>query len=121
MRHKPPVTRTGNTRKLMVADVELYVTVNPDERGYPREMFCKVAVRSETECKVCAERGSMLQGMTDRLCTFISLYLQCEDSKPETAVQHLRHQRFPPLGIVGQPKSIADALAVVLEEYVPST
>ncbi len=97
---KPPTTRLGRTHKFTVGSSDLYITVNRDEQGNIIEVFAK------------ATDG--LQGHMDIACRLASLAIQGRGDVA-TVIRHLRGDRTPPCGTVGQPTSIYDALARVLE------
>ena len=97
MRQRLPATRKGKTHKIQMAEAcTLYVTVNTDKDGNPREMFIK------------ADNG--FQGWCDVLAETASLYLQCEDGKWETLMRHWRGHRFEPEGGFREGSSIPDSI-----------
>lgn len=98
-KRKPPVTRTGKTHTMQVADVEMHITVNKDSGGHILEVFAK------------ASHGE--QGSADMVCKMISLGLQ-NRLDVDTVIRHMRGDRTPPCGCVGQPTSIYSAIAEVL-------
>jgi len=93
--------RGGITRKIRVGKVELYVTLNVDSSGTPREMFVK------------STEG--WQGWGDTLALTASLAMQ-HGCPLETIMWKWRGMKFEPHGIVGQGTSIPDAIARVLLE-----
>lgn len=94
-RMRLPTTREGHTHKVKCGGVTLYVTINADATGEPREMFIK------------ADEG--WQGWGDVLAETASLYLQRGGTIAEL-FQHWRGHRFDPQGI-GQGTSMPDAIA----------
>ena len=103
MRQRLPATRKGKTVKIEIADqCTLYITVNTDKDGNPREMFIKASAGWNGWCDALAETAS--------------LYLQCEDSKWSTLMRHWRGHRFVPEGGIGQGSSIVDAIARAMED-----
>ena len=100
-RRKPETTRHGLTRKMTLAKVEVYATLNRDKDGRPIELFAK------------ATEG--WQGWVDVLCETASLAMQygCPLS---VLARHWRGHRFPPDGIAGEGSSVPDAIARWLEE-----
>jgi len=100
VRVRPPTTRAGRTSKITVGAVTLYLTLNRAADGALIEVFGK------------ADEG--YQGQLDGLCIVTSLALQ-HGCPSELIARHLRHRRYPPYGIAGQPCSISDALARALE------
>lgn len=98
-----PTTRRGRTHKMQVGVVTLYITVNRDDSGNVREVFCK------------ADEGH--QAEADGLAELSSLLLQ-HDCPPEKLVRHLRFRRYEPHGFAGQPCSISDAIGRAIEEEV---
>ena len=107
MRQRLPATRPGMTHKIKLADqVTLYVTVNTDKHGTPREMFIK------------ADQG--WQGWCDVLAETASLYLQCSGSEWATLMRHWRLHRFDPQAI-GKGNSIPDAISRAMEEEQKAT
>ena len=105
-RAKLPSKRHGTTRKFAVDMVRLYVTINRDHRGRICEMFAK------------ATHGH--QPHMDGICLFASLAMQ-HGAEPQDIAAKLRHTRHEPAGIVGQPKSLTDALGVALEAEITAT
>ena len=102
MRQRLPATREGKTVKIKLADqVTLYVTINTDGAGRPREMFIK------------ANKG--WQGWCDVIAETASLYLQCDGSEWSTLMCHWRGHRFDPQAI-GKGASIPDAIARAMED-----
>ena len=102
MRQRLPATRKGKTVKIEIADqCTLYITVNTDKDGNPREMFIKASAGWNGWCDALAETAS--------------LYLQCEDSKWSTLMRHWRGHRFDPQAI-GKGSSIVDAVARAMED-----
>lgn len=99
-RKRLPTTREGQTHKIECGPVTMYVTINVDEDGFPREMFVK------------ADEG--WQGWCDVLAETASLYLQRGGTLPELC-RHWRGHRFEPSGIAGQGSSLVDAIARRLE------
>ena len=97
-----PDTRRSITEKVQVGMVKLLLTVGFDEAGVPREMFSKV--------------GDGHQGQVDGLCILVSLCLQY-DVPVGVLVKHLRHRKYAPEGIAGQPCSLSDAVGMVLEKH----
>ena len=101
MRQRLPATRPGETKKVEVGPVTLYITINRDADGAIREVFAK------------ADQGE--QPHADGLAELTSLLLQY-NCPVKTVVQHLRYRRYEPSGCIGQPCSISDAIGMVLEE-----
>ena len=99
---KPPVTRKGRTHKQQIGQITAYVTVNRDAHGHIIEVFAK---------------ADALRGHLDMACRLMSLGLQRRADVP-TIVRHMRGDRTEPCGIAGQPTSIYDALARVLQAEV---
>ena len=99
-RQRLPDVRRGKTHKLKVGACTLYLTVNPSADGSPLEIFGK------------ADEGH--QGEVDGLCILASLALQY-GCPAATIARHLRHRRYSPEGIAGQPCSLSDAIGRVLE------
>jgi len=95
-----PATRYGRTHKVMVGPCSVYVTANTDATGALGELLAK------------ADEGN--QGVADGLCDLASLAIQ-HGAAPATVARHLRHHRYPPEGFAGQPKSISDAIGLVIE------
>jgi len=101
-RQRLPDLRRGKTHKVQVGLCTLYLTVNASAAGLPLEVFGK------------ADEGH--QGEVDGLCILASLALQ-HGCPAETIARHLRHRRYPPHGIAGQPCSLSDAIGRVLEAH----
>lgn len=99
------MTRRGGTTTVHVGAVTLHVTVNRSADGAPFEVFAKAD-------------PFVHQGECDGLCILTSLALQ-HGCPAETIVKHMRHRRYAPEGMAGQPKSISDAIALVLETPFP--
>ena len=97
---KPPTTRKGRTHKIQVGPITAYLTVNRDTHGNIIEIFAK-------------SDGGM-QGHLDNVCRAYSLGFQ-KRCDVRTAIRHLRGDRTEPVGCVGQPTSVYDAIAVELE------
>jgi len=97
---KPPVTRRGQTHKIAVGPTTAYFTINRDERGNVIEVFAK------------SDNGA--QGHLDIACRLASLGLQGRCTV-DAIIKHLRHDRCEPCGGPGQPSSVYDALARVME------
>jgi hypothetical protein len=97
---KPPVTRRGRTHKIVVGETNAYFTINRDAAGNVIEIFAK------------ANNGA--QGHLDIACRLASLGLQGRCTV-DTIIKHLRHDKCPPQGGPGQPSSVYDALARVME------
>lgn len=100
VRQRLTPTRSGKTHKLVVGPVELYITVNHGDEGQPLEMFTKATEGYQAEA--------------DGLSILISLALQY-GAPAAVVAKHLRHRRYAPHGLPGQPCSISDALGRVLE------
>ena len=100
-RIKPPVTRTGRTHKRQVGKVCVYITVNRDSAGRIIEVFGK------------ADNG--INGHLENVCKAWSVAIQYGADVP-CVIRHMRGDRTEPCGTVGQPSSIYDAVARVLEE-----
>lgn len=99
------MNRNGTITTVQVAHVALHVTVNRDAKsGKPFEVFAKANPFEH-------------QGEVDGLCILSSLALQ-HGCPAETIVKHLRHRRYAPEGGPGQPKSLSDAIATVLESQL---
>lgn len=98
-----PGTREGRTHKLKVGNVTLYVTVNRDEAGAIRELFCK------------ADEGHNAEA--DGIALMASLALR-HGCPPDVVVRHLRFRRYPPHGGPGQPCSISDAIGKAIESEI---
>jgi len=94
-----PATREGQTHKVGLGKLELYLTVNTDDEGDVREVFGK-----------CAEH----QGELDGLCEMTSVALQY-GAPANIVIKHLRFRNYPPHGGPGQPCSISDAVGIELE------
>lgn len=103
-RRKPEPTRHGITRKLNIAGIDIYVTLNAFADGSPCEMFIKASGQQENHGDVSgwlnalAETASMgfQRGMTlKELCT------------------HWKDHRFEPSQL-GRGLSIPDAIARAL-------
>jgi hypothetical protein len=92
-------TRTGQTYKIVVGEVTVYVTLNRDDNGKPKELFAK------------ADEG--YQGWIDVLMLTASLALRngCDFA---TILNHWRHQRFEPAAFGCS--SIPDAIAKRIQE-----
>lgn len=99
--NKPPVTRHGKTHTVTVGDHEFDITVNRDRHNRILEVFAK---------STCGMQGHM-----DMVCRVASLGLQGR-ADVETLIRHMRGDKTEPRGIVGQPTSIYDGIAKVLEE-----
>ena len=97
---KPPITRTGRTHKIIVGPCSAYITVNRGEDGNIIEVFAK------------ADAG--MQGHLDMACRLASLAIQGRGDV-ETLIRHMRGDRTEPCGVAGQPSSVYDAMARVLE------
>jgi len=97
-REKLPPTRRGHTHKIVVGDETIYVTLNHDSKGNPREMFIK---------------AQLLQGWCDVLSLTASLFLQ-RGGDLGVLLRHWRHQRFEPSAFGCS--SLPDAIAAKLEE-----
>ena len=95
-RHRLPVTRKGTTTKIQCGAVSLYVTINADAQGVPREMFAK------------ADQG--WQGWCDALAVTASLAMQYGCPLADILAKW-RGMRFAPDGIAGQGASLPDAVA----------
>jgi len=104
-RKKLPATRKGKTYTMKLGNVVAEFTVNKDEDGWPREVICK-----------CNEG---YQGHIDGMCIVSSLAMQENREIVKLIIKHLRYRNFPPFGNAGQPKSLSDALAIVLEKCIP--
>lgn len=92
----------------MVSSSAVYITVNRDAQGRVIELFAK------------SEAG--LQGHLDMACRLASLGIQ-QRADVETIIRHMRGDRTEPVGGVGQPTSIYDGIARILERelnHVPS-
>lgn len=96
---KPPMTRRGRTHKIMVGPVTAYLTVNRDRDGRIIEIFAK---------------ADQAQGHLDMACRLASLGLQGR-ADVATLIRHMRGDRTEPCGGPGQPSSIYDAMARILE------
>ena len=97
---KPPTTRTGRTHKIRIGACRAYLTVNRDAAGEILEVFAK------------ADNGE--QGHIDMACRLASLAIQ-RRGDVKTLIRHMRGDRTEPCGGPGQPTSIYDAIARVLE------
>ena len=100
-RKRLPTDRHGQTSKSKIGKSSIYITVNRNEEGEILECFGK------------ADDGhtSDIEG----LCILTSIALQF-GAPVQTIVDKLRYRRYEPSGGPGQPLSISDALARVLEE-----
>ena len=100
IRHRLPNNRWGRTHKVQIGSVEVYITVNRGADGSIREVF-----------------GHCTDGFQPYLedcCIPSSLALQY-GCLVETLVDKLLHRRgYPPIGAIGQPKSLSDAIGCVL-------
>lgn len=94
-----PTTRKGVTHKVRVGACSMYLTANTKD-GAIMEVFGK------------ADEGH--QAEIDGLCILASLALQ-HGCPAATIARHLRHRRYPPHGIAGQPCSLSDALGMLLD------
>ena len=103
-RARLPITREGRVHKIKLGTDSLYVVVNTDGAGKVREVFG----HGDGGCKP----------ELDGLCGLASIGLQY-GAPLAKIVKFLRKRNYPPHGGPGQPKSISDALATVLDEYVP--
>jgi len=103
MRHRLPTNRQGKIHTIELGPVTIELTVNKDDEGRVLELFSK-----------CTDG---YQGEVDGMCIPASLALQygCPVS---VMAEKLRWRACEPHGGPGQPKSISDGIAIVLEEYV---
>lgn len=99
-RQKLPTTRHGQTHKVTIGQVDVYITCNQAPDGRVLEVFCK--------------SSDGWQGWSDALAIVISMALQ-HGCPAREIVDKLRGMRFAPEGIAGQPASIPDAIARKLE------
>lgn len=97
---RPPTTRNVRTHRVCVGPVTAYITVNRNAAGEIIEVFAK------------ADEG--VQGNIDMACRLASLAIQGRGDVP-TLIRHMRGDRTEPCGIAGQPSSVYDAIARVLE------
>ena len=95
MRTKPPMTRTGKTHKIKIGSVSLYVTIND------LEIFVKCNAGWQGWCDVLAVTASLAR---QHGCPW------------STIKKHWCNQAFVPDGIVGQGRSIPDAISRILPE-----
>ena len=100
-RMRLPHTRQGQTHKVMVGTVALYITVNVDDNGNPIEVFAKADEGHQADADGLAELSSVL------------LQYGCP---VDVVIKHLRYRKYPPQGTVGQPCSISDAIGRMLEQ-----
>ena len=100
---KMPNDREGTVHEVHLCDVEILFTVNVDGDGHVREIFGK------------STEGH--QGHVDLACTLISGWLRENHLAIDWIVDKLSYRRYEPEGNIGQPKSIADAIARVLSKY----
>jgi len=103
-RRKPDPTRLGVTRKLTVAEIDIYVTVNTFADGAPCEMFIKANGGGK--------RDGDVQGWLHTLAVTASMALQ-RGATLEEIMRHWREQRFEPSQL-GRGLSIPDAIARAL-------
>jgi len=96
----PPVRR-GITRRCRVSTVTLYITINRDSSGNICEIFGK------------ADEGYNAE--VDGLCILASIAIR-HGASPLLIAKHLRHRKYTPRGIAGQPCSISDAIGKALED-----
>jgi len=101
MKRKPPNDRKGITHKVKIGSMSMHITVNRDEDGEIIEIFGKA--------------GEGMQGHFDMCCRLASLGIQGR-ADVKTLIRHMRGDRTFPNGIAGQPTSIYDAIARVLEQ-----
>ena len=92
-------TRHGQTYKIKVGEITIYVTLNRNESGKPKEIFAK------------ADEG--YQGWIDSLMLTASLALR-NGCDMDTILRHWRHQRFEPSAFGCS--SIPDAIAKRIKE-----
>ena len=97
---KPETTRFGNTHKVKIGPLTMYLTVNRDAAGQIIEVFGK------------SDEG--YQGHVDMACRLVSLGIQGR-ADIETVIRHMSHDKTEPVGGLGQPSSIYDGIAKVLE------
>ena len=103
-RRKLPTDRYGgHVHKLKFCADSVYVVVNKSDKGEVLEVF--------------GYGESGIRGDLDGLCGLTSIALQY-GTPLEKIVKFLRYRNYPPHGTAGQAKSISDALAIVLEEYL---
>lgn len=95
-----PATCATTTHKRTIGTVTIYITANRDDAGVIREVSAKT------------DQG--YQGQAAVLADMVTLALQ-HGAPPELVARHLRHHRYHPIGVAGQPTSIADAIGIVLE------
>ena len=100
-RRKPEPTRKGVTRKIHVARIELYVTLNTYEDGAPCELFIKVHGQADGDGDV--------QGWCNVLAITASLGFQRGLTLADLC-RHWRGQSFDPSQL-GKASSIPDAIA----------
>ena len=91
--------RRGQTHKIKVGEISIYLTVNRNEDGSPKELFCK------------SSEG--WQGWVDVLMLTASLALR-HGCPMQTILSHWRHHRFEP-NTFGC-SSIPDAIAKRIQE-----
>jgi hypothetical protein len=103
-RRKPDPTRKGVTRKIRVARIELYVTLNTYEDGEPCELFIKANGQA-------GEDGDV-QGWCNVLAITASLGFQRGLTLADLC-RHWRGQSFDPSQL-GKASSIPDAVARAL-------
>ena len=101
MRDRLSTDRRGQTHKVEVGKVTLYITVNKSGNGKIMECFCKADQGEQ------AHAGGLAE---------LSLLLLQYNCPVKTVVQHLRYRRYEPSGCIGQPCSISDAIGMVLED-----
>ena len=100
-RRKPDPTRKGITRKIRVARIELYVTLNTYEDGEPCELFIKANGQA-------GEDGD-IQGWCNVLAITASLGFQRGLTLADLC-RHWRGQSFDPSQL-GKASSLPDAIA----------
>ena len=106
-RFNPQADREGRTYKF-IGPMKLYVTVNHDESGHPREMFITIS-----------SSGSTMRGLCDAFAKAVSIALQSDRTILPRLVKafsgdvsetfwHNKEFKEPA-------KSVADAVGMVLE------
>jgi len=103
----PQADRQGRTYRF-VGPMKLYITVNHDEDGHPREMFISLS-----------SSGSTLRSVCDALAKAVSIALQSDKTILPRLVKafsgDLSESFWHNKEFKGSAKSVADAVGMVLE------
>ena len=104
-RVKLPTDREGEVTKVKLGIASLYITANKGSDGLLRELFGSGDDNTKPEL--------------DGLCGLVSIALQGGTYKEvlRRIIKFLRYRRYEPMGGIGQPCSVSDALAQVMEKY----